>query len=148
MCYPQRLRTQLLHERCYMTLLHEWTTLIRFSSVLRADNSEKCCASHTSLGVSWLFVWSVILYILGQMISSNVGLPLPRAAAVCSRISQHIQAAMSLPLAWKAQIYCGCTNWLYGICAALRELVFTELPFTIVQVCQIFAEIFDWWRES
>lgn len=37
--------------------------LVHFSSVLRADNSEKFCANHTSLGISWLH----------QMISSNVG---------------------------------------------------------------------------
>lgn len=64
------------------------------------------------------------------MISSNMGPPLPRVAAVCSGISQHIQAVMRMSLL----ICSGCTNWLYGIYAALWELDFTELPFTIVQV--------------
>lgn len=45
-----------------VALLHEQAMLIHFSSVLRADNSEKFCVSHSSLGISWLFVESLMCW--------------------------------------------------------------------------------------
>lgn len=82
----------------------------------------------------WGFLGSVNLYVLEEMISSNVGLPL---LGVATGISQHIQAEIHLLLVWKAHICSGCTN---NVCTAPWEL---DFPSFTVQVSQTLNEIYD-----
>lgn len=100
-------------EHCYsmhgVTLEHCMSGFCSFISALRADSSEESHASHTSLRISWL----CNSFVLEQMISSNVGLPL---LGVATGIPQLIQAGINLLLAWKAQVCFGCT-----MCAQLSE---------------------------